>query len=101
MNCSAVPDGDDTIVGLPDVLVNSNRPDGVCLDMPAGRILDVLNVSADVGLDGCVLKNTVAGLVEAAVLEDEVLGVAQQLLANQVAVDQPDVLGVPAKILSV
>ena len=60
--------------------------------MSARRILDVLDVSADVGLNGGILEYPVAQTVERAVLQYEVLGVTEQLLTGQMAVHQPYVL---------
>ena len=83
------------VVRLPDVLVDGDGADAVSHDMPAGRIFDVLDMPADVGLDGGVFEHTVAGRVEGAVLQLQMMGVAEQLFACEVAVDEPHMLGVP------
>ena len=83
------------------MLVDGHRADAVGRDVAARRVLDVLDVTADVGLDGGILEHAVAGLVERAVLQHQAVGVAQQLLAGQVAVHQPYVLRVPGQILAV
>ena len=61
----------------------------------------MLDVSADVGLYRAVFEHAVAGPVEGAVLEHQVLRIAQQLFARQVAVHQSNVLRVPRQILTV
>ena len=69
--------------------------------MSARGILDVLDVPLDVGLDGGVFKHTVAHAVDGAVLQHQVVGIAQQLLAGQMTVDQPHVLRVPRQVFAV
>ena len=56
---------------------------------------------SDIGLDSRILEHTVAGFVDGAVLEHEVLGIAEQLLASQVTIHQSDVLRVPRQILAI
>ena len=60
---------------LADMFVNSNGTDTVSNDMSAGGILDVFDMSADVGFNGGVFEHAVAGLVEGAVFEHKVLRV--------------------------
>ena len=50
--------------------------------MSTGWVLDVLDMSTDVGLNGGVFKDTVTSLVERAILKNQVLRIAQQLLAS-------------------
>ncbi len=69
--------------------------------MPARRILDVFNMAANVCLYRRVFEHAVAGLVEGAVLEHEVLRIAQQLLASQMTVYETYVLRVPCQILAI
>ena len=69
--------------------------------MSRSRVLDVLDMPTDISLDGGIFEHTVAHLVDGAVLQHEVLRIAEQLLACQVAVHQPDVLRVPGQVLSV
>ena len=87
--------------GLPDILVDGDGADAVGDDMPASGILDVLYVPANVGVHVAILKDAVARLVEGAVLQHHVVGVAEQLLAREVAVHQPHVPGVPGQVLAV
>ena len=58
----------DAVVGLFYVLVDGDAADAVCHDMSARGVLDILNMSADVGIDMTVFKHTVARLVEGTVL---------------------------------
>ena len=69
--------------------------------MARRRVLDVGDMSADVGLHVAVFEDAVAQRVEGAALEHEVVGIAEQLLAREVAVDEAHVLGVPGQILAV
>jgi hypothetical protein len=50
--------------------------------MAAGGVLDILDVAADVGLNGGILEDAVAGSVEGAVFQYEVLNIAQLLLSS-------------------
>lgn len=76
---------------LPDVPVDGDGADGAGDDVPAGGILDVFYVPANIGVHVAVLENTVASLVEGAVLQYQVVGIAEQLLAREVTVHQPHV----------
>ena len=62
--------------------IDGDGTDGVGHDMTRGGVFDVLDMATDVRLDGRVLEDTVARLVEGAVFEHEVVGIAQQLLAR-------------------
>ena len=80
------------VVRLAHILVNGHAADAVCRDMSARWVLDVLNVAADVCFHRCVFKHTVALLVEGAVLQYQIVYIAEQLLACQMTVHQSDVL---------
>ena len=69
--------------------------------MAAGGVLDVLDVSTDVGLDGAVLEDSVAHAVEGAVLEHEVVDIAEKLLAGEVATHESHVLGMPGEVFAI
>ena len=69
--------------------------------MSARGILDVLDMSADIGFYVRILEDTVAEGVEGAVLQHKVVGIAQQLLAQEVAVDESHVFRVPGQVLAV
>ena len=58
-------------------------------------------MATDVRLDGRVLEDTVARLVEGAVFEHEVVGIAQQLFARQVTVHQAYIPRVPAEVFAI
>lgn len=89
------------IRGLSHMLINSDAPDTVGNDVAGGWVLDVFDVAADVGLNGGILEHAVAGGIEAAVLQHQAVGVAEQLLSGQAAVHQTHVLGVPGQIFAV
>lgn len=92
---------DDAVCRSLDVLIQSYGPDGIGYDVAGYRVLDVGDGSADVGLEGGIFKCPVAGRVESAVLEHEVAGIAQRLFSGDMAVDQPEVAGVPSEIFPV
>ena len=79
-----------------DVLVEDDFPKAVGDDESAGGVFDTLDGAADVGVDGGVFEGAVGLFVEGAIFEHEVMGVTERLLAADVAVDQPQVLGVPS-----
>ena len=91
----------DAIVGLADVCIDGDGTDAVGYDVAAGGVLDVLDMSTDICLDGGVLKDTVAGLVEGTVFQYEVLRITQQLFTREMAVDQTDILRVPGEIFAI
>ena len=74
------------VVRLPDVFVDGDTTDGIGDNVSGSRVLDVLDMSADVSFDGRILEHTVAHLVDGAVLQHEVLRIAEQLLAGEVTV---------------
>ena len=69
--------------------------------MSGRRILDVLNMPADICLHSGVLEHTVASRIDGTVLQHEVVCVAEQLLTRQVTIHEPHVLRVPGQILTV
>ena len=44
--------------------------------MATRRVLDIFDMSTDISLNGGILKDSVARLVEGAVLKDKVVGIA-------------------------
>ena len=90
-----------TVCRLTNVLVDGDRAYRVGIDVSARWVLDVLDVSTDIGLNVGVFENTVAGSIEGAVLEYQLVGIAQQLYASQMAVHQSDVLRVPSQVLTI
>ena len=97
----AVPEFDYAVGRSLDVPVYRHRADAVRHDAAGHRILYVGDASADVGMDGAVLKGTVTVLAEGAVLQDKIMGIAERLLAGDVAVDQTQIPRMPAEILSI
>ena len=89
------------VVGFPDILVKRDGANAVSNDMSTRWVLDVLDMSTDVSMDGGIFEDAVAGLVEGAVLENQVVSIAKQLLASQLAVDQTDILGMPCQVLAI
>ena len=77
---------------MADVFIDSDGTDAVSYDVATGRILDVFNMTTDICLDGGILKDAVAGLVEGTVFQYEVLCITQQLFTCQVTVYQTDIL---------
>ena len=77
-----------TVGRLLYVLVDYHFAYAVCHDAARCGVLYALDVSANVRLEGGVFEGAVAFGVEGAVLKHQVLGVAQRLLARDVAVDQ-------------
>ena len=69
--------------------------------MSARRVLDVLDMALDIGLNSRILKHTIAHRVDGAVLNHQVLCLAEQLLACQMAVHETYVLRVPGQILTI
>ena len=70
------------------VLVDYHFAYAVSHDAARCGVLYALDVSADVRLEGGVFEGSVAFGVEGAVLKHQILGVAQRLLARDVAVDE-------------
>lgn len=64
------------VSGTFDVLVDDYFADGIGCNASCSRILYAADVPLDVSLDGGVLEGAVAGRVEGAVFEYEVVGVA-------------------------
>ena len=89
------------VVRLTHILVDGDGAYRVGNDVSAGGILDILDMSADVGLHVRIFKDTVAVGSEGTVLDHQVVGIAEELLACQLAVHQPYVLRVPSQILAV
>ncbi len=89
------------VVGLADVLVDGDAADAIGDDVTAGGILDVFDVSADVGIHGGVLKHTVALGIEGAVFENQTIYIAEQLLASEMTAHEAHVLRVPSQIFTV
>ena len=58
-------------------------------------------MAADVGFHRRVFEDPVAGRIERTVFQHEVLRIAQQLLAAQLAVHQPHVFRMPGQILAI
>ena len=73
------------------MFVNRDRTDAVSNDMSAGGILDVFDMSANVGFNGGILEHTVASLIERTILKNQILRIAQQLFTSQVTVDQSNI----------
>ena len=80
---------------MADVLVDGDTTDGIGDNVSGCGVLDVLDMSANVGLDSRILEHTVAHLVDGAVLQYEVLRIAEQLLTGQVTIHQSHVLRMP------
>ena len=74
------------------MFVNGDATDAVGDNMPGCRILDMLDMSVDVGLDGGILKHPVAHGVDGTVFEHQLVGITEQLLSGEVTVHQTDVL---------
>lgn len=84
-----------------DVFVQGDGADGVGYDASAGWVLDILYMSADVGIHIGVFKYTVTGSIEGTVLQNQMLGVAKKLFACQMAVYKPYIGAVPCKVLAI
>ena len=91
----------DAVVGLFHVLVDGDAADAVCHDMSARGVLEMLKMSADVGIDMTVFKHAVARFVEGTVLEHQIVGIAQELFANEVTIHQAYILRVPGQVFTV
>ena len=83
-----------------NVLVKYNLADGIGLDEAAAGVLHGVDVALDGGLDAAVLEGQVGFGLEGAVLQHQVLAVAQGLRSANVAVHQPEVPGIPAQELA-
>ena len=94
-------DLNDAVVGLADVFIDGDGADAVGYDVATGGVLDIFDMSTDVRLDGGVLKDAVAGLVEGTVFEYEVLRITQQLFTGQVTVYQTDILRMPGEVFAI
>ena len=84
-------DDDLTIGRTFDVVVENDLVNAICDDDAAGGILDAADAASDVGFDSRVFKCPVASRVEGAVLQNQVVGITEGLLATDVAVDKPQV----------
>jgi len=91
----------DAVGRLAYELVDGHAANAVGCDVSGERVLDVGDVSSYVGNDVAVFKHSVAVLVEGAVLQHQVVGIAQQLFSSEVAVDEVHVFRVPCQVLSV
>jgi hypothetical protein len=58
------------------MLVDSDTANTVGNDMSTGRVFNVLDMSVNVGLNGGILEDAVACLVECAILKHETVDVA-------------------------
>ena len=74
------------------MLVNGDSANTVGNNMSTGRVLDILDMSANVGLNNRILKDAITCLVERAILEYKVLRIAEELFTSKVAIDQSYVL---------
>ena len=86
---------------LLNVLVDYYFAYAVCHDFARCRVLYALDVSAYVRLESGIFEGSVAFGVEGAVLKHQILGVAQRLLARDVAVDQSQSARMPTEKLAV
>ena len=84
-----------------NVLIYGHRAYMVSHDAARHGVLNVGNATAYVGVQSGILESAVAGRVESAVLQHEVVSVAEGLLARDMAIDQTEVAGVPAEILPI
>ena len=78
-----------------DVFVNDDFADAVGVDAAAAGIFHGSDVTLHGGVDAAVFKGQVGVGFKGAVLQDEVLAVAQGLGAAYVAANQLEVLGIP------
>ena len=92
---------DDAVGRCLDVLVKGDGADGVRFDKSRCGVLDVRDASADVRFQRGIFKGAVAGRVEGAVFQYQVVCVAEGLLAGDVAVDEAQVAGMPTEVLAV
>lgn len=84
------------------VLVIGHGTDVVGNDTSGDRVLDVGYRALYPGIDVCaVLEDPVAGSVEGAVLQNDVIGITEQLLTTEMTADEAHVLRVPCQILTV
>ena len=83
------------------MLVNGDSANTIGNDMSTSGILDILDMSANVGLNNRIFKDAVTCLVECAILEYKVLRIAEKLFTSQVAIDQSFVLCVPCKLFAI
>ena len=85
-----------TVGRLLDVLVDYHFAYTVCHDAARCGVLYALDLSANVSLEGGLVERAVAFGVDVAVLNHQVLGVAQWLLARDVAVAESQSARMPS-----
>ena len=67
----------DAVGGLAYILVDGDRSDAVGENMPRGGVFDVGDVAANVSVHIAVFEDAVASLVEGAILQHHVVGIAK------------------------
>ena len=85
------PELDDAVGWLLDVLIDGDAANLIGDDQAGGRVLDVGHLAFDVGAQRGIFKHAVAVLAERAVLNHQVVGIAQHLLSGDMAVHQTQV----------
>ncbi len=84
-----------------DVFIKDDFADGTVADKACARVLDGRDVAFNGGLDGGIFKSQISVSAHCAVLQYEVVAVAQWLGLGDVAADEAEVLRVPGKIFTI
>lgn len=92
---------DDAIGWSLDVLVENNFTNGIGNDVTLTRILDRSDVATDVGIDLRVLESEVGVGSHLAILESEIVSIAERLGLDDLAIDESQAIGVPSEVFAV
>ena len=92
---------DDAVGGGLDVLVKNKLADAAGVDVAGTGVLDGNDVALDGSLYGRVFQGKIGIGAEGAVFKDKILGVAERLTAGNMAANQLEASGMPAKEFAV
>ncbi len=94
--------GDDLAVrGRKGVAIENDFADRIRHDFAARRVLHARHRAADIRMHRAVLEGEIRVRIKRAVFQHQVFAVAKRLLTLDVAVDEMEVLGVPAEVFAV
>ena len=84
-----------------DILINGDRTDGVGNNPSRHRVLDIGDDSFYIGIQRGIFKRPVAGGIESAVFQNQVVCITERLLTRDMAVHKVQVFRVLAKIFPI
>ena len=96
-----VPKSQLAVGGSLDILVENNLPIALGSDTTRSRILHSAYCAFDGRLHRTILESPVAVGTESTVLQHKVVGIAERLLAGNVAIHQPKVMRMPTQVFTI